>query len=220
MKPLRWSRREALRAGLLAAPALALPGWVRAGEGECMHTPRQKEGPFYPVEPLPADADLTVVPGHSQAARGERIVVTGRVTDGACRPLAGARLEIWQACYSGSYDHPRDGNPAPRDPHFQYSGRAEADAEGRYTFRTIVPGAYPVGPNWMRPSHIHFKVRREGYPELITQMYFEGDKHIPDDRILQSVSPARQGALVVSPQPPPAGAPDRGRLCRFDLVLA
>ena len=39
----------------------------------------------------------------------------------------------------------------------------KTDAEGRYSFTTIKPGAYGVDDSWTRPPHIHYKVSRRGF---------------------------------------------------------
>ena len=96
-------------------------------------TPRQTEGPFYPVEPeAERDIDLTRLEGHSEAALGEQILVRGVVMgpDGAVLP--GAVVDIWQANHHGRYSHPRDPNPAPLDPNFQGWGIMKTAAAGAY----------------------------------------------------------------------------------------
>jgi protocatechuate 3,4-dioxygenase beta subunit len=105
--------------------------------------------------------------------------------------LPGASVEIWQACANGRYNDSRDPNPAPRDPDFQGWGRVVTDDQGAFRFTTIKPGAYPTDPNdptgWIRPPHIHFKVRAPGAPVLITQMYFAGEALNDRDEILLDV---------------------------------
>ena len=52
------------------------------------------------------------------------------------------------------------------------------DAEGRYTFVDVKPGAYPWGnhDNAWRPAHIHFSLMGPAFAQrLVTQMYFPGD---------------------------------------------
>ena len=56
-------------------------------------------------------------------------------------------LEVWQANAGGRYRHVNDQWPAPLDPHFDGLGRCATDADGRYRFTTIKPGAYP----WKQP---------------------------------------------------------------------
>jgi len=209
-------RRLLLQAGA-AGICLLAPRAGRAAQARPA-TPPQTEGPFYPrTEQADKDADLTRVAGGTATAKGTIVLLDGtlRTLDGA--PIAGAMVEIWQACASGRYNHPRDRNPAPLDPAFQYWARVVTDAEGRYGFRSIKPGAYPNGPGWMRPPHIHFRVIAPGFQSLTTQMYFEGEDLNLSDRILQDLPPA-QRKLVVSTFEPVAGR--NGEIAgRFDIVL-
>lgn len=139
-------------------------------------TPPQQLGPFYPVvRPLDQDADLTMLDGHSERASGDLLDVFGMVRDFDGNPVAGATLDLWQANAIGRYDHGGDTrDELPLDPHFQGSAKLTTDAEGRYRFRTILPGIYGFGGS-MRPRHIHFTVDGK-QSRLTTQMYFPGEK--------------------------------------------
>ena len=139
------SRRALLTRSAVAA-SLALVARP-AGASVCMPTPKQAEGPFYPVaHRLEEDNDLTWRHDREQQALGQVIEVHGQVTDADCAPLRHALVEIWQACASGRYDHPTDDNPAARDDNFQYWGRTATNDTGHYRFKTIKPGAYPMAP--------------------------------------------------------------------------
>jgi protocatechuate 3,4-dioxygenase, beta subunit len=145
------------------------------------------------------DADLTRQ--HDGEPLGERIIVTGRVVDEDGRPIRGALVEVWQANAAGRYRHVVDQHPAPLDPNFSGAGRCLADAEGRYRFLTVKPGAYPWGnhENAWRPAHIHFSVFGRAFTQrLITQMYFPGDPLFPYDPIFNSVRDPRSRALLVA----------------------
>ena len=146
----------------------------------------------------PGDADLTAQ-GAGEPL-GERIVVTGRVLDEDGRPVPGALLEIWQANAAGRYIHEGDQHPAPLDPNFTGAGRTLTDADGRYRFVTVKPGAYPWRnhPNAWRPAHIHFSLFGRAFTQrLVTQMYFPGDPLFAHDPIFQSVrEPAARERLV------------------------
>jgi protocatechuate 3,4-dioxygenase beta subunit len=193
------NRRQALKLGFFTAGATVISSSMGLAQQICGLTPKQPEGPFYPVaDQLDKDTDLVTIKGNSKSAKGEIIFVAGTVSDASCNPIAGALVEIWQACQSGKYNHPGDPNTAELDPNFQYWGKAITDAAGKYKFRTIIPGAYPADTDWMRPPHIHFKVQKLGYHELITQMYFSGDKLNDQDLILQNLSKSEQEQVVVS----------------------
>ena len=125
---------------------------------------------------------------------GQRIIVYGRVLDENARPVPGALVEFWQANAGGRYRHKKETYLAALDPNFGGCGRAITDAEGRYWFRTIKPGAYPWpnGVNDWRPAHIHFSIFGHAFAQrLITQMYFEGDPMIWQCPIVRDHS--RQG---------------------------
>ncbi len=186
----------------------------------CKLTPAQTSGPFYPVKDQPdEDNDLTLVRGVTQKAQGKLIYILGQLQDQECKPVQGALVEIWQACASGKYNHPNDDNPAPLDRAFQYWGKSISDDQGRYLFKTILPGAYPADPTWTRPPHIHFKLSRLGYHELITQMYFAGNSLNSTDKILLSLPQAQRQSVIVPLELPQAPLDPNSRVCRFNLTL-
>ena len=90
------------------------------------------------------------------------------------------------------------------------SGRCVTDAEGRYRFVTIKPGAYPWGNhhNAWRPAHIHFSLFGRAFTQrLVTQMYFPGDPLFAQDPIFNSVPrPEARAAddLPLRPRRPPS----------------
>jgi protocatechuate 3,4-dioxygenase beta subunit len=172
----------------------------------CGLTPPQTPGPFYPGEAnFKPESDLTLVPGAPKRAEGQIIYIKGRVIDELCNPVANANVEIWQACSSGRYNNTKDPNPAPLDPNFRYWGEAHTDKDGNYMFKSIQPGAYPADTNWTRPPHIHFKISRLGYKELITQMYFAGDSLNEKDLILKEIPRSDWDRVIVDFR---ASAPD------------
>jgi protocatechuate 3,4-dioxygenase beta subunit len=173
-------------------------------------------GPFYPTKPFDQNADLTKVPGRPGRAEGEILNVMGRVLNLKGEPVRNAKVEIWQANAHGRYTHPSDTNPAPLDPNFEGSAALTTDSEGRYRFKTIKPAAYPVGPNTIRPAHIHFEVYGQ-QDRLVTQMYFEGDPYNSTDRFLQSAG--RTELLITKLLPPPPEFEPESKLVVFDIVL-
>jgi protocatechuate 3,4-dioxygenase beta subunit len=191
----KMDRRTIIKAGAGIA-ASAVTASVIAKPAKL--TPTNPEGPFYPKhQQVDMDTDLTLIDGHAERAQGETIRVTGQVLDETGKPVEGALVDIWQANSHGRYHHEDDPATAPKDPNFQGWGMVKTDAQGRYSFTTIKPGAYKVDGNWRRPPHIHYKVSRRGYHELTTQMYFAGESLNETDRLLQSVAKEDRDLLVV-----------------------
>lgn len=219
------SRRGLLGAGAGAAAGLIaqrLAAVTPPADGCGNPTAEQTAGPYYPTrEGVEEDPDLTRIKGRPGRAAGEVIYVRGRVLDDACRPVAGALVEIWQANTHGRYDHEKDaGNPRPLDPNFQSWAEMLTDAEGRFKFTTIKPGAYPADDSgWVRPPHIHFRISRRGYHELVTQMYFDGEALNAPDRILKELAPEEQKRVTVAFQPAPKGLEAGARVGDFDITL-
>ncbi|UYM06741.1 protocatechuate 3,4-dioxygenase subunit beta [Solicola gregarius] len=161
----------------------------------------ERYGPVFGEHEIdPLESDLTVQ--HDGEPIGERIVVTGRVTDGDGRPVAGQLVEVWQANAAGRYIHKRDQHPAPVDPHFTGAGRCLTARDGSYRFTTIKPGPYPWKNhhNAWRPAHIHFSLFGTDFTQrLVTQMYFPGDPLFALDPIYQSiVDPSARDRLVAT----------------------
>ena len=166
------------------------------------------------------DSDLTRQ--HSGEPLGERIIVTGRVLDGDGSPVANTLVEVWQANAAGRYVDPGDQHPAPLDPNFTGKGHCWTDAEGRYRFVTVKPGAYPWRNhlNAWRPAHIHFAVMGPEFSSrLVTQMYFPGDPLMPLDPILQSVPDPRGRARLVATFDLETTQPEWALGYRWDIVV-
>jgi len=174
------------------------------------------------------DGDFSrAVPGGPRAM-GQLINVSGQVLDEDGRPLAGAVIEIWQANAAGKYIHEVDRHEAPLDPNFAGQGSFVTDAEGRYRFRTIKPGAYPVMESdwWWRPPHIHFSIFGLSWMDrYVTQIFFPGEALNQTDLLLNAVEDeeARQRLLLElqTPAVDRSGGPTQLNLLEFrrDFVL-
>lgn len=164
-------------------------------------------------------ADLTKQ--YSAAPMGERIIVSGRVLDDNKRPVPNTMIELVQANACGRYAHNYDQHDAPLDPNFTGVGRCITDAEGRYRFITVKPGAYPWanGPNTWRPAHIHFSLVGPAFAtRLVTQMYFPGDPLFPLDAIACAV-PEWARMRIVCRFDPETTVPYWALSYLFDFVL-
>ena len=176
--------------------------------------------PRLPLRDASLEQDLTRQ--HAGQPIGERIIVTGRVLDSDGRPVANTMVEIWQANAAGRYLDNEDQHPAPLDPNFSGAGRCLTDAQGRYRFITIKPGAYPWRNhrNAWRPAHIHFSLLGPEFrSRLVTQMYFPGDPLMPRDPILQSIPDPAGRDRLVSHFDPQTTVPEWALGYEWDIVL-
>jgi protocatechuate 3,4-dioxygenase, alpha subunit len=157
--------------------------------GTLAATPGQTIGPFFGYA-LPFDRDSELVaPGSPGAIR-----LHGVVTDGAGTPVPDALLEIWQADAHGVV--PTATGSLRRDGWtFTGWGRASTDADGRYNFTTVKPGA-------TQPDSAPFiavtVVARGLLNRLFTRAYLPHDR-LPEDRFLASVPMARRHTLIAVP---------------------
>ena len=85
--------------------------------------------------------------------------------------------------------------------------------EGKFRFKTVYPGAYPASDKWTRPPHIHFKVSKRRYIELITQMYFPGHELNDSDLLLKRKSKEERKLMIASK------AEDQPEVYAYNIVL-
>ncbi len=139
--------------------------------------------------------------------------------DGDRTPVPDALIEIWQAGPDGRYAHPEDIGPVPSDRLFRGFGRACTDAEGRFWFRTVVPGAVE-GPDGVRQApHINVNVFARGLlKQLVTRIYFS-DRAAENarDPVLASIGDDAARATLIAEKIAPAGG---FTSYRFDIVSA
>ena len=208
----RFSRRGFLGGFTATAAGLWVPG---AFAEELLRTPRQTEGPFYPVDlPLDTDNDLIVINDGLTPAVGEVTHLSGRILDAKGDPVRNALVEIWQVDHHGVYLHKGSNRHDKRDKHFQGFGRFLTGTTGEYYFRTIKPVSYPG-----RTPHIHFAVKLKGRERWTTQCYIKGEKANESDGVLRSIRDERQRAAVVVDFSPVKGSAAGELAARFDIVL-
>jgi protocatechuate 3,4-dioxygenase beta subunit len=212
--PLDWPDYKSNRLRHPSRPLVPLPSESRSG-------PDDLTLPVLGEDRIGAfDADLTRQ--HDGEPIGERIIVTGRLVDGAGRPIRNQLIEIWQANSCGRYVQKNDQHPAPLDPNFTGFGRCLTDDDGGYRFVTIKPGAYPWRNhhNAWRPAHIHFSLFGTAFTHrLITQMYFPGDPLFPLDPIFNSITDPKARERLISEFDLDTTAPEWALGYKFDIVL-
>jgi hydroxyquinol 1,2-dioxygenase len=182
-------------------------------------------GPFF-VEGAPEVANGNDL---ANGAPGTPCLVRGTVKDVDGGPVAGARVDVWQADDEGYYDVQKELS-AP-----QNRGHLFTADDGRFWFWSVRPVAYPIpddgpvgdllraaGRGPMRPAHIHFMVTVPGYQRLITHVFAAGDEHLGTDAVF-GVKPS---LVVEFAEHSPGTAPD-GRTMdepyatvEYDLVIA
>ena len=173
----------AINGGLAQVPLAPTPA---CHDGDDV-TLQQTEGPYF--KPSSPERIELLEPEMT----GQRIELTGFVLTRACRPLAGALLDFWQADDKGRYDNSG----------FRLRGHQFTDAQGRYRLSSVVPGLYPG-----RTRHIHVKVQPRDGRVLTTQLYFPGETKNRADGLF------RKELLVKTAKS--EGSP----AARFDFVVA
>lgn len=140
----------------------------------------QTIGPYWHLLHDPSWADLTRF-----GAEGERIVLSGTITDGDGLPVGDACVEIWQASPEAN----------ERFPGF---GRAATDAAGRFRFTTLKPGPVPGRGNAQQAPHIALRIMARGLMQgLVTRAYFENEPLNETDPLLSAIGdPARRATLI------------------------
>jgi len=124
-------------------------------------------GPFYTENPPMINKNQLA----EKEEPGERMIISGRVLNLDCNEfIPNAIVDVWHASDAGQYDNSG----------YNLRGYTSSNDQGFYLFETVKPGKYLNG-NKFRPAHIHFKITPPGFPQLTTQLYFEGDKEIPGD---------------------------------------
>jgi protocatechuate 3,4-dioxygenase beta subunit len=170
----------------LAQPTPSLAPTPACHDGDEPTLP-EIEGPFFKPK-SPQRSDL-----RESGIGGRPVELSGVVLTRACRPVANVLVDLWHADAAGDYDNKG----------FRLRGHVFTDADGRYTFRTIMPGLYPG-----RTRHYHVKVQAPSRPLLTTQFYFPDEERNRADAFFH-----RELVMQVA-------AADDALRARFDVVLA
>jgi len=152
--------------------------------GQLKESPSQTAGPYVHIGATPNWVEITGVWKEDLGlvlvgpeAKGERIIVKGRIFDGSGTPLKDALVEIWHADAEGLYNSPQE-RRGRADPHFTGWGRQPVDGTtGEYRFETIKPGRVPFPDGRLMAPHITFWIVARGINiGLHTRMYFDDEE--------------------------------------------
>jgi protocatechuate 3,4-dioxygenase alpha subunit len=143
-------------------------------------TANQTIGPYWHLIEDPTWADLTRF-----GATGERIALTGTVTDGAGALITDAAIEIWQT------------SPEPSET-FPAFGRCRTDAAGSFRFTTLKPGPVAGLGNAQQAPHVAVSIFARGLLQtLTTRLYFQDEPLNETDPVLSLIEdPARRRTLI------------------------
>ncbi|BDR09560.1 protocatechuate 3,4-dioxygenase [Comamonas thiooxydans] len=162
-------------------------------------------GPFWRANQplLPNGANIA-----SEETGGSPLFVRGKVVSTDGKPIAGARVETWQAAPGGLYE-----NQDPEQDDMNLRAVFETDANGRFWFESVRPSGYGVpidgpcgellalqGRNHMRPAHLHFIAIASGHKVLTTQIFDSRDPFAYSDAAFGAV-----GSLLRDFQPDAQG---------------
>lgn len=118
-------------------------------------------------------------------------------------PIKNSLVEIWHCNEAGIYDNTSDD--------YVYRAACKTSQDGKYQFNTILPVPYNVGGDVVRPAHIHMRISGNSGQDLVTQVYFKGDKYVEKD---ESAGDPRSLNRILE-----IAGNDQERVVKFDIVL-
>lgn len=155
-------------------------------------TSSQTIGPYWHLLDYAGWDDLTRF-----GATGEKIALTGTITDGDGALVTDACVELWQPS-------------PPASDVWDGFGRAPTDAQGRFRFITIKPGPVPgaAGANTPQAPHAAITIFARGILyQAQTRAYFAGEPLNETDPLLSSLDADRRATLIATPAGEQDGVP-------------
>ena len=122
------------------------------------------------------------------AEKGQRVVLVGRVADGAGQPVADAMVETWQLSPEGRTPAPASGAVQPHG-----MGRAQTAADGSFRIETLLPGG--------DAPHLEVSFFTRGLlKQLRTRVYLAPEDAVRKDPALAYIAKSpRVKTLVATP---------------------
>lgn len=156
------------------------------GAGGTQPTQANNLGPFWREGAPPVANGGSLL---RSATPGDALFFNGQVRDNQGRPVAGVEVDVWHSSPVGLYE-----NQDTEQAEMNLRGRFTTDGEGRFSFRSVKPGAYPVPDNGVagdllkaqlrhnwRPAHLHFMFFKPGYKTIASQVYSNDDQYLETD---------------------------------------
>lgn len=146
-------------------------------------TPSQTIGPFFHEALRWSDGGRVAF-----AESGTRVVLHGRIVDGAGAPVGDALVETWQLSPSGKPPAPVSGKSKPNG-----FGRVETAKDGSFTIETLMPaGAAPA---------LDIAIFARGLLKALrTRVYLAPEETVRGDPLVRSLSASpRLKTLVATP---------------------
>ena len=155
-------------------------------------TPSQTVGPFFARELIWSDGGKVLFAGH-----GDRIMLKGRVLDGAGAPVVDALFETWQADAAGRL--PAGGEGARP---YGY-GRVSTDADGEYAIDTVMPGSFRGPGGEAYAPQISVTIFARGLLKAVqTRVLLAPLDAIKDDPLARAIAdPDRLRTLIATRDP-------------------
>ena len=145
-------------------------------------------GPFH-IDGVP---DSEMGANITKQGGAETCLFEGTITDLNGAPIEGARIDVWSDNEEGFYDVQQP----DIQPLHNNRGVFITGADGRYWFEGIKPVSYPIpddgpvgqllehlGRHPNRPAHMHFIISAEGYDQVTTHTFVEGDPYLQSDAV-------------------------------------
>ena len=149
-------------------------------------------------------------------AKGRFLYIEGFVFDVVGVPVENAVVKIWQANHFGYYNHlvVNKEDYSKYDIDFEGTGTCITDANGHYSFFTIIPGYY--GDN---APHINFIVEHDEFDRLETMMFFPMNLRNTNDKIYKNLSQKSRYLTSCQLKNFTSSDLEYGKKCNFDIRL-
>jgi len=209
-----------LMAGSLGVSSLVC--LMNNGDQGRLETSQNLLGPFWRMHSPRVENGGSIVRSETP---GDALFVNAKVVDREGAPVAGAEVDVWHASPVGLYE-----NQDPDQADMNLRGKLMTDAEGRFSFRSVMMVGYPIPTDGVvgrllkaqnrhpfRPAHLHALIVKQGFKVLISQVYNSADPHIDDD-VQFGVTQATLADFVRHDEPHPTAGDIEGPWYSLDYT--